>query len=40
MCDLIESLERALVDFSAGRIEQPVRTMQEFGVDLIGRFFG
>jgi alanine dehydrogenase len=31
MPDLIEAMERALVEFSAGRIEQPVRTVLEFG---------
>jgi ornithine cyclodeaminase/alanine dehydrogenase-like protein (mu-crystallin family) len=27
MADLIEAMERALVEFSAGRVEQPVRTV-------------
>lgn len=29
--DLIEAMERALVEFSAGRVQQPVRTVLEFG---------
>lgn len=31
MRDLIECMERALVEFSAGRVKQPVRTVVEFG---------
>lgn len=31
MADLIEAMERALVEFSAGRVQQPVRTVMEFG---------
>ena len=31
MPDLIEAMERALVEFSAGRVEQPVRTVLKFG---------
>ena len=31
MPDLIEAMERALVEFSAGRVRQPVRTVLEFG---------
>lgn len=31
MPELIEAMERALVEFSAGRIRQPVRTVLEFG---------
>jgi ornithine cyclodeaminase/alanine dehydrogenase-like protein (mu-crystallin family) len=31
MSDLIEAMERALVEFSAGRVQQPVRTIMEFG---------
>ena len=30
MPDLIEAMERALVEFSAGRVQQPVRTVLEF----------
>jgi alanine dehydrogenase len=33
MPDLIEAMERALVEFSAGRVEQPVRTVLKFGAD-------
>jgi alanine dehydrogenase len=33
MPDLIEAMERALVEFSAGRVEQPVRTVFEFGAE-------
>jgi alanine dehydrogenase len=33
MPDLIEAMERALVEFSAGRVEQPVRTVLKFGGD-------
>jgi alanine dehydrogenase len=33
MPDLIEAMERALAEFSAGRVQQPVRTMLEFGMD-------
>jgi len=36
--DLIEAMERALVEFSAGRVQQPVRTVFEFGADR--SFFG
>jgi ornithine cyclodeaminase/alanine dehydrogenase-like protein (mu-crystallin family) len=31
MADLIEAMERALVEFSAGRVEQPVRQILPFG---------
>lgn len=31
MPDLIEAMQQALVEFSAGRVEQPVRTMLKFG---------
>ena len=31
MPDLIDAMERALVEFSAGRVQQPVRTIMEFG---------
>jgi len=31
MADLIEAMEHALVEFSAGRVQQPVRTMFAFG---------
>jgi alanine dehydrogenase len=31
MPDLIDAMERALVEFSAGRVQQPVRTVLEFG---------
>ncbi len=31
MPDLIEAMERALIEFSAGRVHQPVRTVLEFG---------
>jgi thiomorpholine-carboxylate dehydrogenase len=31
MPDLIEAMERALVEFSAGRVQQPVRAVLEFG---------
>ena len=31
MADLIDAVERALVEFSAGRVEQPVRTVLEYG---------
>lgn len=33
MPELIDTMERALVDFSAGRIEQPVRTVFAFGAE-------
>jgi ornithine cyclodeaminase/alanine dehydrogenase-like protein (mu-crystallin family) len=33
MADLIEAMERALVEFSAGRVEQPVRTVFPFGAE-------
>jgi alanine dehydrogenase len=33
MPDLIEAMDRALVEFSAGRVEQPVRTVLKFGDD-------
>lgn len=33
MPDLIEAMERALVEFSAGRVVQPVRTVLEFGAN-------
>ena len=38
MPDLIEAMERALVEFSAGRVQQPVRTLFEFGA--AGSLFG
>lgn len=31
MPDLIEAMQQALVDFSAGRVQQPVRTVLKFG---------
>jgi len=31
IADLIDVMERALVEFSAGRVQQPVRTVLEFG---------
>ncbi len=33
MADLIEAMERALIEFSAGRVEQPVRTVFSFGAE-------
>lgn len=36
--DLIEAMQRALVDFSAGKVEQPVRTLFPFGAG--GSIFG
>lgn len=33
MVDLIEAMQQALVEFSAGRVEQPVRTMFKFGAE-------
>lgn len=36
--DLIDAMERALVEFSSGSIQQPVRTVIEFGAD--PSFFG
>jgi len=33
MSDLIEAMEQALVEFSAGRIQQPVRTILDFGAE-------
>jgi alanine dehydrogenase len=33
MPDLIEAMERALVEFSAGRVKQPMRTVLEFGAE-------
>ncbi len=33
MADLIEAMERALVEFSAGRVQQPVRTVFSFGAE-------
>jgi alanine dehydrogenase len=33
MADLIEAMEPALVEFSAGRVEQPVRTVFAFGAE-------
>jgi alanine dehydrogenase len=33
MPDLIEAMQRALVEFSAGRVQQPVRTVLEFGAE-------
>jgi len=38
MPDLIDLMERALVEFSAGRVQQPVRSVLEFGPD--PSFFG
>jgi alanine dehydrogenase len=38
MPDLIDAMERALVEFSSGRVEQPVRTVLEFGMEHY--FFG
>ena len=38
MPDLIEAMQRALVEFSAGRVRQPVRTVLEFGAQQ--SFFG
>jgi thiomorpholine-carboxylate dehydrogenase len=37
MSDLIEAMERALIEFSAGRVEQPVRTVLTFSA---GAAFG
>jgi alanine dehydrogenase len=31
IADLIDAMERALVEFSAGRVQQPVRTVLQFG---------
>ena len=36
--DLLETMQRALVEFSAGKVEQPVRTLFPFGVG--GSIFG
>jgi alanine dehydrogenase len=33
MPDLIEAMEQALAEFSAGRVEQPVRTVLKFGAE-------
>jgi thiomorpholine-carboxylate dehydrogenase len=33
MADLIEAMERALIEFSAGRVQQPVRTVFSFGAE-------
>lgn len=33
MADLIEAMERALIEFSAGRVQQPVRTVFAFGAE-------
>ncbi len=33
MDELIEAMERALIEFSAGRVVQPVRTVMEFGAE-------
>jgi alanine dehydrogenase len=33
MADLIDAMEQALVEFSAGRVQQPVRTVFEFGAE-------
>jgi alanine dehydrogenase len=33
MPDLIEAMEQALVEFSAGRVQQPIRTVLEFGAE-------
>ena len=38
MPDLIEAMQQALVEFSAGQVRQPVRTVLEFGVEQ--SFFG
>jgi len=38
MADLIEAMQQALVEFSAGRVEQPVRTVLAFGAE--GSLFG
>jgi alanine dehydrogenase len=38
MADLIEAMERALIEFSAGRVQQPVRTVFAFGAE--PSFFG
>jgi ornithine cyclodeaminase/alanine dehydrogenase-like protein (mu-crystallin family) len=38
MPDLIEAMQQALVEFSAGRVQQPVRTVLEFGAE--PSFFG
>jgi alanine dehydrogenase len=38
MPDLIEAMEQALVEFSAGRVQQPVRMVLEFGTER--SFFG
>ena len=38
MPDLIEAMEQALVEFSAGRVRQPVRTVFPFGAE--GALFG
>jgi alanine dehydrogenase len=38
MSDLIEAMEQALVEFSAGRVQQPVRTIFPFGAE--PSFFG
>ena len=38
MPELIDAMERALVEFSSGRVEQPVRTVIEFGGER--SFFG
>ena len=33
MPDLIDAMQQALVEFSAGRVQQPVRTMLQFGAE-------
>jgi alanine dehydrogenase len=38
MPDLIEAMEHALVEFSAGRVQQPIRTVLQFGA--AGSLFG
>lgn len=38
MPELIDAMEQALVEFSAGRVQQPVRTILEFGAPV--SFFG
>jgi alanine dehydrogenase len=38
MADLIDAMERALIEFSAGRVRQPIRTVLEFGP--AGSLFG
>src|SRR5579871_4190784 len=33
MTDLIDAMERALIEFSAGRVQHPVRTVLGFGTE-------